>query len=247
MEYHNMEVYIMESVFTEKQIIELDKDLNPLLISERQGGSKSILKHIEGHNAIDQANRLFGYGNWGYRTLSCKSVNLIDPCTGESIGITYEAEVELQVKGCMPISDVGQQACSVWNVEDVVMSRRKKEDDSPIQRWEKQNASRTIVDAHEVARKGAVTDAMKRCLRTFGSQFANGLYGDGKVPQVDGDTLSEDQLKTDWARAYNIPAQEIDSRWPKFKVYALQAVVPELTGEHKVKLFATIEKRTKSA
>lgn len=233
----------MESTFTSKQITELDKDLNPLLISERKGGGGSTLKHIEGHNAIDQANRLFGYGCWGYKVIYCKPVNLIDPMSGEAIGVTYEAEVELQVRDCMPVSDVGQQACSVWNVEDVVMSRRKKDDDSPIQRWEKQNASRTIVDAHEVARKGAVTDAMKRCLRTFGSQFANGLYGDGKVPQIDGDALSEDDLKKEWARAYNIPEKEIDGRWPKFKVYVLQAVLPELSAEHKVKLFATIEKR----
>jgi DNA repair and recombination protein RAD52 len=234
----------MESVFTEKQFQELDKDLNPLLISERKGGGGSTLKHIEGHNAIDQANRLFGYGNWGYRTLSCKPVVIIDPVTGESMGVTYEAEVELQVKGCMPVVDVGQQAVSTWNVHDVVMSRRKKDDkDGPVQEWEKVNAQRTIVDAHEVARKGAATDAMKRCLRTFGSQFANGLYGDGKVPQVDGDSISEDELKTSWAQVYNIPAQEVDARWPKFKVYALQAVVPELSADHKVKLFATIEKK----
>ena len=237
----------MQSVFTEVEIKNLDQDLNPLLISERKGGGGSILKHIEGHNAIDQANRLFGYGNWGYKVISCKPVNLIDPMSGEAIGVTYEAEVELQVRDCIPVSDVGQQACSVWNVEDVVMSRRKKDDDSPIQRWEKQNASRTIVDAHEVARKGAVTDAMKRCLRTFGSQFGNGLYGDGKVPQIDANAISEDQLKTDWARAYNIPEKEIDSRWPKFKVWALQAVVPELEPEHKVKLFAAIGKKQKSA
>lgn len=241
----------MEQVLTARQIQELDKDLNPLLISERKGGGGSILKHIEGHNAIDQANRLFGYGNWGYRTLSIMQHVILDPCNGEAIGVTYEAEVELQVKGCMPVSDVGQQAVSTWNVEDVVMSRRKKRedgtiDDGPIQRWERQNASRTIVDAHEVARKGAATDAVKRALRTFGSQFANGLYGDGKVPQIDADTITEEQLKTDWARAYNIPEKEIDARWPKFKVWALQAVVPELEADHKIKLFATIEKRKAS-
>lgn len=238
---------MMETVFNQKQIQELDKDLNPLLISERKGGGGSILKHIEGHNAIDQANRLFGYGCWGYRVLSCKPVNLIDPASGEAIGVTYEAEVELQVKGCMPVSDVGQQACSVWNVEDVVMSRRKKDDDSPIQRWEKQNASRTIVDAHEVARKGAVTDAMKRALRTFGSQFGNGLYGDGKVPQIDGDTISEDDLKKEWARAYKVADNEIDSRWPKFVVWVLQTQVTELTAEHKVALYSKIEQQRKKA
>jgi len=238
----------METPFDEKQIAELDKDLNPLLISERKGGGNSTLKHIEGHNAIDQANRIFGYGNWGYKTLSITQHVILDPCNGEAIGVTYEAEVELQIKGCMPVSDVGQQPVATWNVHDVVMSRRKKDDkDGPIQEWEKVNAQRTIVDAHEVARKGAATDALKRCLRTKGSQFANGLYGDGKVPQVDADAISEDDLKASWARTYNIPEKEVDSRWPKFKVYALQAVVPELDAEHKVKLFATIEQQKKKA
>ena len=33
-------------------------------------------------------------------------------------------------------------------------------------------------DDHETAYKGAVTDALKRALRSFGDQFGNGLYGD---------------------------------------------------------------------
>ena len=31
-------------------------------------------------------------------------------------------------------------------------------------------------EAQETARKGAATDALKRCLRTFGDRFGNGLY-----------------------------------------------------------------------
>ena len=33
-------------------------------------------------------------------------------------------------------------------------------------------------DGHETAYKGAVTDGLKRALRTFGDQFGNSLYGD---------------------------------------------------------------------
>ena len=33
-------------------------------------------------------------------------------------------------------------------------------------------------DGHETAIKGAVTDGMKRALRSFGDRFGNGLYGD---------------------------------------------------------------------
>lgn len=234
--------------FTEQQLIELDKTLNPLLVSQRKGNSGTTLKYIEGHDAIDQANRIFGYGEWGYRVLRCQMVSIADGATGEVIGVTYEAEVELTVIDCIPVSDVGQQACSVWNVIDVVMSRRKDERKAePIEAWERQNAQRTIIDAHEVARKGAVTDALKRCLRSFGAQFGNSLYGDGRVELIDGDTLDEETLKADWAKTYRIKESEVDARWPRFKVYALQTTVEQLTADHKVILYATIRGQLQKA
>jgi DNA repair and recombination protein RAD52 len=235
--------------FTEQQLKELDKTLNPLLVSTRKGGSGTTLKYIEGHDAIDQANRIFGYGQWGYRVMQCKPTTIIDPATGEAIGVTYEAEVELTVACCIPVSDVGQQAVSAWNVVDIVMTRRGKDGDKEAQvsAYERQNAQRTIVDAHEVARKGAVTDAVKRCLRTLGNQFGNGLYGDGKVALVDGDTLDEETLKSDWAKVYHIKENEIETRWPRFKVYALQAVIEELTSDHKLILYATIQQQLQKA
>jgi len=170
-------------VFSEKQIQELNKTLDPRFISNRKGGGNNTLKYIEGHDAIDQANRLFGYGNWSYRPLSCEQKVLIDPMTGEAVGIAYKAQVELIVRGCVaPIVEVGSQPVTSWNITDVVLSRRKADaKGNPIEDWEKANAARTIVEAHEMAEKGAVTDALKRALRTFGDQFGNGLYGDGRV------------------------------------------------------------------
>lgn len=170
-------------VFSEEQIKELNKPLDPRFISNRKGGGNTTLKYIEGHDAIDQANRLFGYGNWSYRPLFCEQKVILDPMTGEAVGVAYKAQVELVVRGCIaPIVEVGSQPVASWNITDVVLSRRKKEErDKPIEDWEKMNAARTIVDAHEMAEKGAVTDALKRTLRTFGDQFGNGLYGDGRV------------------------------------------------------------------
>lgn len=170
-------------VFSEKQILELNKGLDPRFISNRKGGGNTTLKYIEGHDAIDQANRLFGFGNWSYRPLSCEQKVLLDPMTGEAVGVAYKAQVELIVRGCVaPIVEVGSQPVASWNITDVVLSRRKKEEKAkPIEDWEKMNAGRTIVEAHEMAEKGAVTDALKRALRTFGDQFGNGLYGDGRV------------------------------------------------------------------
>lgn len=237
------------SPFTEQQLNELDKDLNPLFISERKGASGSTLRYLSGHDAIDQADRIFGYGCWGYEVLSCDMKTVPDPLTGEIIGVTYEATVKLTVDGCIPVTDVGQQAVSAWNVQDVVMTRRGKDGDkeAPISQWERQLACRIITDAHEVARKGAATDAAKRCLRTYGSQFGNGLYGDGRITIIDGNTLEEEALKTDWARVYRVKESEVPTRWTRFKVWALNGPVEDLTSEHKVTLYSVIQQQLKKS
>jgi DNA repair and recombination protein RAD52 len=169
------------TIFTDEQKNLLDQKLDSRLISEREGGGNTTLKYVEGHDAIDQANRIFGYGNWSYRPLFCEQKVLTDPISGEAVGIAYKAQVELTVRDCNPIVEVGSQPVAAWNVRDTVLSRRKKGDTSDIQQWEATRAARTIVESHEMAEKGAVTDALKRALRTFGNQFGNGLYGDGHV------------------------------------------------------------------
>jgi len=176
----------MEQVFDTQTIQLLDKKLDSRLVSERVGGGNTKLKYIEGHDAIDQANRLFGYGNWTYRPISCEQTVLLDPMTGEAVGVSYKAQVELVVRGCVaPLVEVGSQPVAAWNVNDAVMSRRKRGDNKPVEEWERVSARRTIVESHEMAEKGAVTDALKRALRTFGDQFGNGLYGDGRVELPD--------------------------------------------------------------
>jgi len=59
----------------------------------------------------------------------------------------YTAILKLTVEGCHPVTDVGVGIVA---------------GNSP--------------ESHETAIKGAVTDAMKRALRTFGNQFGNSLY-----------------------------------------------------------------------
>ena len=64
-------------------------------------------------------------------------------------GAAYSATVRVTVPGAPSRTDVGFQAVN---------------DDS--------------AEGHETAYKGAVTDALKRALRSFGDRFGNGLYGD---------------------------------------------------------------------
>ncbi len=211
--------------FTPEQIAELDKPLPKPLISSRKGTGK-MLSYIEGHDAIDQANRIFGYGNWAYRTISCEQTVLLDPATGEPVGIAYKAQVELTVRGAHgPMVEVGSQPVAAWNVTDVVMSRRKQGDDGPIQAWEKVTAQRTIVEAHEHAEKGAVTDAMKRALRTYGAQFGNGLYGDGTA-DISQATVDTSALTAIMAECKALGLASDTETWTTYKKSVLGKVVP---------------------
>jgi hypothetical protein len=197
-----------DSPFTEKQIAILNAPLDPRFVSERVGGGNAKLKYIEGHDAIDQADRIFGFGNWSYRPLSCNQVVLLDPLTSEAVGVVYKAQVELIVTGCAPIVDVGSQPVATWNVEDYVMKQRQNAvkygkattlDEGPFTSAEKYKARDAIVSAHEMAEKGSVTDALKRALRVFGEQFGNGLYGDGRV-DIDDSRVTKERLNALYAK-----------------------------------------------
>jgi DNA repair and recombination protein RAD52 len=245
----------MESQFTQKQVELLDKKLDKRFVSDRKGASGRKLSYLEGHDAIDQADRLFGYGNWGYEILACEQTVIMDILSGEAIGVAYKAKVRLTVRGCMPVDEVGSQPVSVASVQDHIMTKRRKEaneknqaiDESPFNAFEISLARTIIMEAHEQAEKGAVTDAVKRALRTFGEQFGNGLYGDGRVVIVDGDTLIEEVLQAEWAIAYKVAENEVEARWSKFKLWALQEQVQQLTGEHKATLFYKIQDQLKKS
>lgn len=130
---------------------ELDGGLDPSLVSRRRGRGGRMYDYIEGHAAIAEANRIFGYGGWGYELagdVALREFETVDSETGELRLIrAYSAPVRVTVPGAPPRTDVG---------------------------------FRTVVDetgeGHETACKGAVTDGMKRALRSFGDRFGNGLY-----------------------------------------------------------------------
>jgi DNA repair and recombination protein RAD52 len=129
----------------------LGKPLDPTRVKHRQGGGGMQLAYIKGHDAIDTANQIFGFGNWGFDLLSNELINVLGE-NGEILGGYYAARVKLTVAGCVPITEEG--VC-------------------PIQEGRNPRAK---IDAHDMARKGAVTDAMKRAFRCYGDQFGNSLY-----------------------------------------------------------------------
>jgi DNA repair and recombination protein RAD52 len=193
-----------DTCFSEEALSELKKSLDKQLVRERKGG-KGKVKYLEGHTVIDQANRIFGFGNWAYEPLSVEQLVLLDPFTGEAVGIEYKAMVKLTVRGAVaPIVDIGSQPVAAWNLEDQVMLRRindaerkhaEVDEDSPYTFLEKKQARAVIMEAHEAAKKGAVTDGLKRALRAFGAQFGNELYGDSERRQPAQRMATSEQMK----------------------------------------------------
>ena len=137
-----------------KVVGELEKPLDPGLVSYRKGRKGGTYPYIEGHTAIDEANRIFGYGGWGYELVGEVTQWVTERVDSETAQVhrscSYAAAVRVTVPGAQPRTDVGFHTVA---------------DDS--------------AEGHETAYKAAVTDGLKRALRSFGSRFGNGLYGDG--------------------------------------------------------------------
>ena len=131
----------------------LGQPLDPAIVSQRKGRGGKSFDYLEGHIVIAQANRIFGYGGWGYELVgdvTLRRIETVNPQTGEvKVDQGYSAPVRVSVAGALPRTDVGVH---------------------PV-------AEETF-DGHDTAIKGAVTDGLKRAFRSFGVQFGNAFYGD---------------------------------------------------------------------
>ena len=145
-------------MFDQSQNQALAQELESTRIKSRQKGDVE-LSYLEGFDVIDTANRIFGYGNWCYNISVLEQVSQ-EANQNQNIVICYKAIVAvkiLDVEHEHPISR-----------EDVGFGT---------------GIAKSLADAHESAAKEAVTDALKRSLRSFGNQFGNSLYDKSKQHQ----------------------------------------------------------------
>ena len=128
----------------------LGQPLDPSLASQRKGRKGQVYDYLEGHAVIAQANRIFGYGGWGYELVgdvTLRRIETVNPQTGEvKVEQGYSAPVRVTVAGALPRTDIGVHPVAEDNF-----------------------------DGHDTAIKGAVTDGLKRAFRSFGAQFGNGV------------------------------------------------------------------------
>lgn len=141
--------------FTSEQIEQLRAPLSKDNIATRSQAGQT-LSYIEGHHAIREANRIFGFDGWTRETVYCTEV-----CRSEyennqgkqMLKVGYEAKVRVTVNG-MWREGTGHGQATVGNGKPNQM----------------------LFEAIEGAAKEAETDAMKRALMTFGDQFGLALY-----------------------------------------------------------------------
>ena len=138
-------------MFNKNQIEVLNKELDSSRIKTREKGNVS-LSYIEGFDVIDTANLIFGYGNWSYLISSLNQVSQ-EQNHNQNFVVCYKAVVKLIIKDENHTKSISRQ--------DVGFGT---------------GVSKTLADAHENAGKEAVTDALKRTLRSLGNQFGNSLY-----------------------------------------------------------------------
>lgn len=81
-----------------------------------------------------------------------------------------------------------------------------------------QGHSKSAGDAHDSAVKEAVTDAVKRCLRTFGDPFGLALYDKAKTNVVDFDAEAEKISKAcEWIEA-SATVDEVKDRCEQLRI-----------------------------
>lgn len=143
-------------MFNDKQMKALQSELSKDRIKVRDKANIK-LSYLEGFDIIDTANNIFGFGGWAYTISSLEQVSQ-EVNSNQNVVICYKAIVKVDVYGIDHSTMISRQ--------DVGFGT---------------GVARNLADAHENSAKEAVTDALKRSLRSFGNQFGNSLYDKSKI------------------------------------------------------------------
>ena len=143
---------------TDMQVHQLKAKLDAKHVKTRNANGID-LHYVEGWHVIAEANRIFGHDAWDRRTLASNCV--WSGASGQLYSAAYTAKVRVSVRA--------------GDIKIVREGSGTGEGKAP-----------TPGQAHDIALKGAETDATKRALATFGNPFGLALYDREQVgrPQV---------------------------------------------------------------
>lgn len=138
-------------MFNQEQLQLLNQELDSSRIKSRSKGNIN-LSYLEGFDLIETANKVFGYGNWSYSIESLEHLST-EQNQNQNFVICYKAIVKVTVFDKEHIQNISRSDVGTGT-----------------------GIAKTQSEAHEGATKEAVTDALKRALRSFGNQFGLSLY-----------------------------------------------------------------------
>ena len=142
-------------MFNDQQTKALQSELSTDRIKVRDKANIK-LSYLEGFDIIDTANSIFGFGGWAYTISSLEQVSQ-EVNANQNVVVCYKAIVKVDV----------------YDIDHNTMISRQDVGFGT-------GVARNLADAHENSAKEAVTDALKRSLRSFGNQFGNSLYDKSK-------------------------------------------------------------------
>jgi len=162
-------------MFTENQLKALSYNLDDSRVKSRDKAGMSF-KYLETYDVINVANTIFNY-MWDYTITRLEEVARETNQNGNHV-ITYSAIVKVKI----------------YDAQRNFIER----EDTGVGT----GTARTVGDAIDNASKSAVSDSLKRSLRSFGGQFGNDLYS--KTPTTNYNQQQPQQM----AQSQQYPQQQ---------------------------------------
>jgi DNA repair and recombination protein RAD52 len=163
-------------MFSKEQLETLNSELESNRVRNRSKGNVT-LSYLEGFDILETANSIFGFGNWSYKITTLEQVSQ-EYNQNENVVLCYKAIVEVKVFN---------------STHDKFIQREDVGFGTGI--------AKTQADAHEGAAKEAVTDALKRAMRSFGNQFGNSLYDKTKNHQANNESIPSKPQQTNYRQS----------------------------------------------
>lgn len=142
--------------FSQRQLRALRRNVSEQHVRTRSANGRA-LSYIEGWHLIAEANRIFGFEGWDRETVESRCVLARE--TRGTFSAVYLAKVRVTVRA---------------DGQTVVREGHGTGE----------GRGSSAGDIHDIALKGAETDATKRALATFGKPFGLSLYANGKPEPV---------------------------------------------------------------
>ena len=143
---------------------ELTRYLGPEYLSYRTGEGGRKLAYVEGHEAINLMNRIFGWDGWNSKAVRFDIDYATESSGGArwSVGLAATVRLTVLVKENGKIREVSREDTGYGSIDNA--SSRGK--------------------AMEKCRKEAMTDGLKRVSRQFGNATGNCLYNKEYLERV---------------------------------------------------------------